>query len=424
MGVTGALLDLTPLRTSPAFRRLWIGGVLSGFGGQATMVAVPYQIWQLTHSTVWTGAVGMAQAVPVVAVGLAAGSLVDRVDRRRLYLIALTGQAICSALLAVQGFAGVVPAAGVLALVAVQYCFVATAGPANRTFIPRLLPAEQLAAGLALNRIAFQGTMLVGPAVAGLLIGWYGVGGCYLVDAVSFALAFYGAARLPAMRPDGDAARPGLRGVADGLAFLVRTPVVRGALLTDLAATVLAMPLSLFPLVNAERFGGDPRTYGLFATAIAVGGVLASVLSGTYTRRSRPGRGMLAGAASWGLALALFAIAPNAWLGLGFLVLAGIADTVSVVSRSTVVQLATPDALRGRVAAAEMAVGQAGPDLGNLRAGLLARATSGTAALLAGGLACLAGVVAVAATTPALRDTGTAGKTDGSREGNRVCESG
>jgi MFS family permease len=163
------------------------------------------------------------------------------------------------------------------------------------------------------------------------------------------------------------------------------------------------MPMSLFPIVNAERFGDDPRTYGLFLTSIAVGGVVASALSGTFTRRARPGRAMLVGAATWGAALAGFAVAPNAWLGLGFLAIAGAADTVSVVSRSTIVQLATPDALRGRVAAAEQAVGQAGPDLGNLRGGLVAGWTSGTSALLSGGLTCLAGVVAIALTTPALR---------------------
>src|SRR6185436_9931032 len=136
------------------------------------------------------------------------------------------------------------------------------------------------------------------------------------------------------------------------------------------AAMVLSMPMSLFPLVNAERFGGNPRTLGLFLTAIAVGGVAASVFSGVFTRLRRPGVVMLAGSAAWGLALTLFGLTTNPWLGLGFLALAGAADTVSVVSRSTVVQLHTPDELLGRVAAAEQIVGQAGPDLGNLRAGL------------------------------------------------------
>ncbi|HYS41711.1 MAG TPA: MFS transporter [Pseudonocardiaceae bacterium] len=403
MAVRHALLDVAPLRSSPVFRRLWIGRAFSGFGGQMTLVAVMFQVWQMTGSTVWTGAVGLAQAVPLIAFGLFAGSIIDRVDRRAFYLITVTGQAVCSILLAVQGFFGHLPVPGVLLLVAVQSCFGAGGGPASRTFIPRLLPKDQLAAGLALNRIAFQGAMLLGPALGGLLLGWLGVGGCYLVDALTFGLSFYGAFGLPPMRPDGTPSRPGVHGVLDGLAFLVRSPVVRGALLTDLAATVLSMPISLFPLINAERFGNNPRTLGLFLTAIAVGGVVASVFSGAFTRLPRPGLVMLGGSILWGAALALFGVSTNPWVGLAFLAVAGAADTVSVVSRSTVVQFATPDPLLGRVAAAEQIVGQAGPDVGNMRGGLIAGATSGMTALVSGGLLCVAAVVLVAATTPGLR---------------------
>ncbi|MGW3995804.1 MFS transporter [Amycolatopsis sp. NPDC004772] len=403
MSLARAFVDLGPLRTSPPFRRLWLGQVFSGFGSQMTLVAVMFQVWELTRSTLWTGAVGLAQALPIVVFGLFSGSLVDRVDRRKVALVATTGQAVCSILLAVQGFLGDVPVVAVLVLVAAQSCFVACGGPAARTFVPRLLPPGQLAAGLALDRIAFQSAMLLGPALGGLVLGWAGVGGCYVVDALTFGLAFYGVFGLPAMRPDGEPSRPGLRGVVDGLAFLVRTPVVRGALLTDLAATVLSMPISLFPLVNAERFAGDPRTLGLFLSAVAVGGVVASVFSGTFTRLPRPGRVMLAGSALWGAALTGFGLAPDRWLGLACLVLAGAADTVSVVSRSALVQLATPDALLGRVAAAEQIVGQAGPDVGNLRGGLVASAVSGTFALVSGGVLGVLAVVLVGAVTPGLR---------------------
>ena len=396
------LLDVTPLRL-PVFRRLFVGRVFSGFGSQMTLVAVMFQVWDMTGSTIWTGAVGLAQAVPIIVFGLFAGSLVDRVDRRRFYLITLVGQAACSVLLVVQGFFGHLPVVGVLAIVAAQSCFVAGGGPASRTFLPRLLPPEQLAAGLALNRIAFQGAMLLGPALAGLLLGWVGVGGCYLVDVVTFGLAFYGAFGLPAMLPDGELSRPGLRGVADGLAFVVREPVVRGALLTDLAAVVLSMPISLFPLVNAERFGGNPRTFGLFLTAVAVGGVVASAFSGVFTRAARPGVVMLVGSLGWGVSLALFGLSTNPWVGLGFLVLAGVADTVSVVSRGALVQLHTPDSMLGRVAAAEQIVGQGGPDVGNMRAGLVAGATSGTFSLVSGGVLCVVAVALVGATTPRLR---------------------
>ncbi|MEW1862845.1 MFS transporter [Streptomyces sp. NBC_00669] len=403
MAVRHLLVDTTPLRVSPAFRRLWTGRALSGFGGQMTLVAVMYQVWQSTGSTVWTGAVGLAQAIPVVALGLPAGAVADRVDRRRLCLVMAVGQAACSVLLAVQGLGGRFPAAAVLGLVAVQSSFGAFSGPASGTFLPRLLPKESLAAGLALNRVAFQGQMLLGPALGGLVIGAWGVGGCYLVDALSFTAGLYGLIGLPAMLPGDEPARPGLRGVADGLAFLARTPAVRGALLTDLAATVLSMPISLFPLVNAERFGGNPRTLGLFLTAVAVGGIGASVLSGSFTRLPRPGLVMLCGSALWGVALTLFGLSTRPWVGLACLVVAGAADTVAVVSRGTIVRLHTPSALLGRVGAAEQIVGQAGPDLGNMRGGLVAHAWSGTAALVSGGVLCVAAVAMVAARTPGLR---------------------
>ncbi len=190
----------------------------------------------------------------------------------------------------------------------------------------------------------------------------------------------------------------------DGLRFLGGHRVVRGALITDLAATVLAMPMSLFPLVNEERFGGSPRTLGLFLSALAVGGVTATAFSGRLTRLARPGAVMLWGAAIWGVALALFGLTSSAWAGLGLLVVAGAADSVSVLSRTTIVQTRTPDALLGRVTAAEQIVGQAGPHLGNLRGGVVAGWTSGATALLTGGLLCVLAVAYVATATPELRD--------------------
>ena len=403
MAVRHAFVDVSPLWSFPQFRRLWAGRSCSAFGSQMTLVAVLFQVWQTTHSTVWTGAVGMAQAVPLVVFGLFAGALVDRRDRRKLYLVAVSGQAAFSALLAIQGFVHRLPVHGLLLLLAAQSCFSACVGPASRTFVPRLLPESSVAAGLALNRISFQAAMLVGPAAGGLVLGWLGVGGCYAIDAVTFALAFVGAFGLPPMPPEGTPSGSHLRAAAEGLGFLTRNRAVRAALLTDLAATVLSFPISLFPLINAQRFHDNPRTLGLFLGAIAVGGGLASLLSGTFTRLAQPGLVMLAGSGAWGVALTLFAVVPNRWAGLGFLALAGVADTVSVVSRSTIVLLHTPDALRGRVGAAEQIVGQAGPDLGNLRAGLVASASSGYAALLTGGVMCVAAVAAIAATTPELR---------------------
>ncbi|MFF5256576.1 MFS transporter [Streptomyces leeuwenhoekii] len=403
MSPSRSLLDVRPLG-SLAFRRLLIGRTVSTLGGFMTMVTVMYQVWDMTHSAGWSGAVGLAQALPMVVVGLSAGAWVDRADRRRVYLATTIGQAACSLLLAAQAFTGHVPVVVVLLLVAVQASFAAAGAPAAGVFVPRLLPKDQVAAGLALNAVSGQAMMLLGPAVAGVVLGWWGIGVCYLLDALSFGLSFYGVFGLPALPPEGEKSRPGLHGILDGLRFLGGHRVVRGALATDLAATVLAMPTSLFPLVNEERFGGDPRTLGLFLSALALGGVVATALSGPVTRLGRPGPVMLCSSAAWGAALALFGLTTSAWAGLGMLALAGAADAAAVLSRTTIVQTRTPDALLGRVTAAELVVGQAGPHLGGLRGGLVAGWTSGATALVTGGVLCLLAVACVATATPELRD--------------------
>jgi predicted MFS family arabinose efflux permease len=368
-----------------------------------TVIAVMFQIWTLTHSTAWTGAAALASAVPMVVVGLVGGAVVDRRDRRRIVLVTTAGQSVLSLLLAVQALASPLPVLGILALVAGQSLVGAFGGPASQTFVPRLLPAHDVAAGLALNRLTSQAALLAGPALGGLVIGWVGVGGCYLVDVGTFLFGFCGVLGLPPMPPLGRTARGGWFGIIEGLAFVARSPVVRGAMLTDLAVGVLSFPISLFPLINQERFGGDPQTLGLFLSAIAVGGVVASALSGTFTRSPRPGLSMIVGGSVWGLCMIGVAVVPGAWPALGCLVIAGAADTVMMVSKGVLVQLRTPDALRGRVSALDLAVGQSGPDLGNLRAGLVATATSGTFALVSGGLLALAAVGVVGAVTPGLR---------------------
>jgi hypothetical protein len=246
--------------------------------------------------------------------------------------------------------------------------------------------------------------MLIGPALAGLLIAGWGLPACYLVDAATFGMALYGVARLPAMRPVAAAQRAGLAAITAGWRHIVRRPVLRGSLLTDLVATVLAMPVAVFPMINEEHFGGAPQTLGAFLSAIAVGGVIAGMLSGTITHVGRSGVVQLVAAATWGAALIGFGLAGSWWPALGCLAVAGAADTVSVISRGALVQLATEDGYRGRVSSVEQVVGVAGPELGNVRAGLLASLTSAGFAVVAGGLLCVVGVAAVAATHPTLRD--------------------
>ena len=403
MRLTRRLLDVRPLRTSSQFRGLWLGRTLSMVGGQIALVAVLYQVWTLTHSATAVGAIGLAKAVPMVVLGLVGGSLADAVDRRKLVLGTLVGHTVTSALLAAQAIAGVESLWLVLALIAAQTSCGALGAPAFRTFVSRLLPPELVPAGVALFHTSFQLSMLVGPAIAGVLAAQWGPGVCYAVNAITIVVALYAVARIPPMRPLGEGTSVGLRGIAEGWRFIARQPVLLGVLLTDAIATLLAMPVSVFPVINAEKFGDRPETLGLFLSAMAVGGILTSGLSGAVTRSSRPGAVMLASAAIWGVALAGVGVVGSVWLALGCLVIAGAADTASVISRGSILQLATPDSYRGRVSAAEHVIGVTGPDLGNYRGGLVADLTSGWFSLVSGGVLCFAGVMAVAATNRSLR---------------------
>ena len=397
------LADTTPLRESVAFRRLWAGTTVSSVGGALASFAVILQVYELTHSPFAVGLLGVAQMVPTLAVGLAGGSVTDAVDRRKLVLVTTSCLAAVSAALAAQAFAGLHLVGLLYALVAVQASLVAVDRPARSTFIPSLLPASQLAAGLALDRLSFQIVLTAGPALAGLIAAapHLGLQMCYLIDAVSFAAALYGVATLPAMRPHGGGTRPSPRAVAEGISFIRRSKVLAGAFLTDLNATVFALPLALFPAINAERFGGDPRTLGLFATAVGAGGLISAAFSGPVGHVSRQGRAMLCTVAVWGAAFAGFAVASSLWLTLTMLAVAGAADTFTVVFRGAIVNTMTPDQLRGRVLAADYVVGAGGPQLGNLEAGALGSLTSPTISALAGGILTVAGTVVIGLALPA-----------------------
>ena len=397
------LADIRPLREFPAFRRLWAGSTLSAVGGALTMFAVPLQVYDITRSPFAVGALGVAQMIPTVTIGLLGGAIADAVDRRKLVLVITCCNSAVSAGLAAQALAGLGSVWLLYALVAVSSSFSAINAPVRRTFIPSLLPADQLTAGLALNRLTGQIMLTVGPGMAGLIAAAPGLGlrACYLIDAASFAGSLYGVARLPALPRSAGAARPGPRAVAAGVRYIGRSRVLVGAFLADLNATIFGLPVALFPAINAERFGGDPRTLGLFTTAIGVGGLVSGALSGPVGRITRQGRAMLIAVAVWGAAFAGFAIATTLWLTLVTLAIAGAADVFTVVFRGTIVQQTTPDEFRGRVTAADYVVAVSGGQLGNLEAGALGSLTSPAISALTGGLITVAGAAVIGLAMPA-----------------------
>ena len=397
------LADVRPLRESPPFRRLWAGQLVSGVGTAMTLFAVALQVYRMTSSSAAVGGIGLAGGIAGIAAGLLSGGLLDTVDRRRVVLVTCVGQMVLSGVLAAQAFAGARTLWLLYALVAGESALAAVGTPARKAFLPRLLPADQLAAGSALQMLAGRSALVAGPALAGLLTAAGGLRFCYLVDALSFVAALYGALGLPSARPErGTGSGVGLRAIGDGLRFVGRSRVLLGVFLADISATLLALPVALFPAIDAERFGGSPEVLGLMTTAMAVGGILGSVLSGPVGRVQRQGRGVLVAVAVWGLSVAAFGLAHGLALTLLALLVADAADVSSVVLRSTVVQSATPDSFRGRVSATDYVVGAAVPQLGNFRAGVVATATSTTASAVSGGLSAVAAAGVLALTFPAL----------------------
>jgi MFS family permease len=343
--------------------------------------------------------------VPLLVIALPGGSLADMFDRRKLVLVMTVCQAAVSALVFLQALLGLGQLWLLYVLVAAVSGIGAVNQPARSTFTPRLVPAGQLPAAMALNRIIFQVTMIAGPALGGLVSGVFGVRGCYLIDMVSFTGALYGVGRLPAMPPERarDASRSGLALMLEGLSFIKRSQVLAGAFLADVNATFFGLPMSLFPAINALRFGADPRTLGLFSAAIGVGGLISAVFAGPLRHLSRQGAGMLVCVSVWGLAFALFAVAPSLWLTLLALGLAGAADSFTVVLRGIIVQTTTPDEFRGRVNAADYLVGAGGGQLGSLEAGLVGAWTTPATSALSGGLLTVVGAIAIGAALPGFR---------------------
>ncbi|MFE1557299.1 MFS transporter [Streptomyces sp. NPDC058734] len=380
--------DLTPLRTSADYRRLWVGGTISWMGQAMTALAISLQVYEITGSSFSVGLVGLFSLVPLVAFGLYGGAIADTVDRRKLGLHSQTGLAVLSVGLAAAALLDYHRVWLLYTVVALQSVCGALNGPARSAMIPKLLPPEQLPAANALNSVTMTSGTMLGPVLGGVIVGWWGYQAAYLIDAVTFVAALYAMWRLPSMLPEGRTGA-GRASVTDGLRFLATTPNIRMTFFSDLAAMVFAQPKALFPAVAVLWYGGDARTVGLLVAAPAVGALLGGLFSGWQGRIRRHGLAILVSVAAWGLAIAVFGLTRNLWLGLLFLAVAGCADTISMVFRSTMMQTATPDGMRGRLQGVFIVVVAGGPRLGDFLAGTVADLTSPAVAITGGGLTCV-----------------------------------
>jgi MFS family permease len=397
------VVDVAPLRGSRDLRCLVAGQLLSTLGAQLTTVAVPYQVYILTRSSLYVGLVSLAQVLPLIAGALLGGSLADAADRRRVLLGAQLLTLLCSAGLALNADTG--PALWPLfALPAMSAGFTATTSSGLSAILPNLVRRSEVAAVNAIFQALFQVGQVAGPAVAGLLLVGEGVRLIYWMDVAALAAAIL-ATTLISPQPARAAAsrRPGLPSIAAGLRYLRGRQVIQGAYLIDINATVFGLPRAVFPALALTVFGGGARTLGFLYAAPGAGALLGALTTGWVHRVRRQGRAVIAAVLVWGAAITCFGLVRWLPAALALLAVAGCADVISAVFRATIVQLAVPDELRGRLMGVQMAVVTGGPRVGDAESGAVASAFSPVTSVVSGGLACIAGALILARLLPAFR---------------------
>lgn len=414
-------VDLSPLKESPAFARMWIGSALSGLGGQLTIVTVMLHVFALTQSTFAVSMIAVAGLVPMILAGLYGGMLADAFDRRVVALIAATVAFASTALLAALTWTQNETIWWLYAL-SMIVAAANSVGMATRTaIVPRLIPREKLAAASALNGIAFGLTVMAGPALAGLLVALTGYGWTYTIDVVLMLAMFLGLWTLPSLIPEGEIVRPGLGSLVDGWRFLRRAGNIRMQFICDIIAMTFGQPLVLFPALGTVILGGGAVTTGLLTAAVAVGTFLSSLLSGRIAQYRWHGRGIQRAIQAYGAAILLFGAvlllgsftsdasetAPNMGLivvACIALALSGASDNISSIYRSTMMQAAVPDTMRGRLQGIFVVVVAGGPRVGALYAGTLATVTSLWFPPLLGGLIVIGLVGTLVRFAPRFRD--------------------
>lgn len=390
-------IDLSPLTTSPAFARMWIGSTLAGLGGQLTIVAIMLHMYELTASTFAVSMIAFAGLVPMIFAGLYGGMLADAFDRRRVALIAATITFASTAVLMALTWTGAESVAWLYVIAVVNSSANSVVMAARQAIVPRLLPVSLLPAASALGGITMGIMVSVGPAAAGILVAFTGYGWTYTIDLVLMSALFLGLWTLPAIKPEGEIVRPGLKSLVDGWQFLRRAGNIRMQYILDITAMTFGQPLALFPAIGALLLGGGAITTGVLTAAIAVGAFFSSLLSGPVARYRWHGRGIERAILAYGASIAAFGLvlvlaafglfAPDVvdetsanvvMLVAACIALAGsgAADNISSIFRNTMMQSAVPDAIRGRLQGIFIVVVAGGPRVGALYAGTLATFTA------------------------------------------------
>ena len=397
------LVDTTPLRESREFRLLFTGQLVSVLGTQLTVVAIPFQVYGLTHSSLQVGAVSLAQLIPFIAGALAAGPVGDAVDRRPIMIWTAAAMALTSTILAINAAVAHPSLAVIYVVSSLAAGLMGFSNTARMASVPGLVERRRLPAAFAMNQIVIQVGVIVGPALSGVLLG-IGLPLVFGLDAVSFVVACVCMALMAPIPPARDA-----RGLSpwqstkEGLRYLRSRQALQGVYLIDINAMVFGMPRALFPAMAGSVFHGGTITLGFLYAAPGVGALIGAVTTGWIENIRRQGWAVIIAVTVWGAAIAVFGLVDTLWIALFMLAVAGWADVISAVLRNTMLQTDIPERFRSRMSSIQMAVVQGGPRLGDMESGLVATVTSVEFAVVSGGLACIAGAALIGALMPEFR---------------------
>ncbi|MFO1541107.1 MAG: MFS transporter [Chloroflexota bacterium] len=399
--LAGLLVDATPLRRDPAFRRLWTSQSASALGREAVKLALPLQVFLLTGSAAAAGVLSLVQLVPGLIAPLWGGALADAHDRRRLLALSQAGLGGTIAALALLSLLPQPPVLVIFACGGLMSILFGVEHPARIASVPRVVAPERLRAALALSALAFQVTAIVGPAIAGLLIGIADATAVYVFATAVYAFAAVASFRLPELHPGGAGRRSTTTMIREGIAWVRSRPTILGAFAIDIDAVVFGLPVAVFPVLAIGAFGIGPAEVGLLVAARGVGALGAALFSGWVGSVVRVGRAVLVAVAAYALATCVIGLATGLlWLAVIAIVVAGAVDVLSAVLRAAIVQHVTPDALRGRVTAIHVLLVTSAPRIGDVRATFMAELFGSQVALVAGGLLALGGVAVVARAFP------------------------
>jgi MFS family permease len=396
-------LDLVPLRENRNFRLLYLGQFVSLLGSNLTLVAVPYQVYRDTHSSLWVGIASLIQLPFLIFGALAGGAYGDRFDKRALFGYSTLVMAVISVGLAINASSNQHSLGLLIALAALWAGVGGFSGPLRSAAIPYYVGQEKLPAAYGLMQLSINIATIAGPALAGLLLAVASVANLYYLDALTFViLAVATVFMTPIATLKSDSAQGLFRSIANGFGYIRHHRLAQAIYLVDLNANFFGLPRALFPAVALGLYHAGPQVLGLLYSAPGVGAVLMALVTGWLQQVKRPGRLIALAVMGWGLAMALFGVIHIVWIGLICLAVAGAMDVISTVLRNVLLQAAITDEFRTRVSSIQMAVVTGGPRLGDAESGIVASLFSTEISIVSGGLACIAGVFVLSKWRPEL----------------------